>query len=88
MTTANSGGLSSGAVEGLTSGDNTIINNIQLSDRFSNVSVDKIESNTTDEAGGFNFVIRANTRTAEVVTQSAREAEKTNILDRTQGFDN
>ncbi|MDH5533379.1 MAG: PilN domain-containing protein [Candidatus Pacebacteria bacterium] len=67
---------------------NTIINNIQLSDRFSNVSVDKIESNTTDEGGGFNFVIRANTRKVEVVTQSAREAEKTNILDRSQGIDN
>lgn len=67
---------------------NTIINNIQLSDRFFNVSIDKIESNTTDDGGGFNFVIRANTRKVEVVTQSAREAEKINILDRSQGIDN
>lgn len=65
---------------------NTIINNIQLSDRFSNVSVDKIESNTTDDLGGFNFVIRANTRPVETRTQSTREVEQTNILDRTQGL--
>jgi hypothetical protein len=66
---------------------NIIINNIQLSNRFSNVSIDKIESNTTEDEGGFNFVIRANTRKAEIRTQSAREVEKTNILDRTQGLD-
>lgn len=65
---------------------NTIINNIQLSDRFSNVSVDKIESNSTDDGGGFNFVIRANTRPIEVKTQVTREAVQTNILDRTQGL--
>jgi Tfp pilus assembly protein PilN len=65
---------------------NIIINNIQLSHRFSNVSVDKIESNSTDDGGGFNFVIRANTRPVEVKTQSTREVEKTNILDRTQGL--
>jgi len=65
---------------------NTLINNIQLSDRFSNVSVDKIESNSTDSGGGFNFVIRANTRPVEVMTQTFREVEKTNILDRTQGL--
>lgn len=66
---------------------NIIINNIQLSDRFTNVSVDKIESNTTDKSGGFNFVIRANTRKSEK-KQFTLEAEKTNILDRTQGTNN
>ncbi|NCO12681.1 PilN domain-containing protein [Candidatus Pacearchaeota archaeon] len=65
---------------------NTLINNIQLSDRFSNVSVDKIESNSTDDGGGFNFVIRANTRPVEIRTQAIREVEQTNILDRTQGL--
>jgi Tfp pilus assembly protein PilN len=66
---------------------NTLINNIQLSNRFTSVSVDKIESNTTDDGGGFNFVIRANTRTVEVRTQAAREVEKTDILNRTQGLE-
>ena len=66
---------------------NTLINNIQLSDRFSNVSIDKIESNTTDDNGGFNFVIRADTRKAQVRVQSSKEVEKIDVLDRTQGID-
>lgn len=65
---------------------NTLITNVQLSDRFTNVSVDKIESNTTEEEGGYNFVIRANTRALDVKTQTVQEAETTNILDRTQGL--
>lgn len=65
---------------------NTLITNVQLSDRFSNVSVDKIESNTTDKDGGYNFVIRANTRPLDIKTQRVQEEDTTNILDRTQGL--
>lgn len=66
---------------------NNLINNVQLSTRFSNVVVDKIESNTTEEGGGFDFVIRANTRVAEIRTVSTPAVEQTNILDRNQGLD-
>ncbi len=40
---------------------NVLINNLQLSKNFTNVVVDKIESDD-DETFGFNFVIKANTK--------------------------
>jgi len=40
---------------------NVLINNLQLSKNFTNVAVDKIESDD-DETFGFNFVIKANTK--------------------------
>lgn len=65
---------------------NNLINNIQLSARFSNVVIDKIESNTTDEGGGFDFVIRADTKNVPVKVATPPAVEKINVLDRTQGL--
>lgn len=67
---------------------NNLINNVQLSNKFSNVVVDKIESNSTEDGGGFDFVIRANTKITEVKEAAPRVVEETNILDRNQGIDN
>jgi len=66
---------------------NLIINNIQLSQKFSNVSVDKIESESEKEGEGFIFVIRADTKQTEIKKVAPATVEKVNILDRTQGID-
>jgi Tfp pilus assembly protein PilN len=66
---------------------NLIINNIQLSHKFSNVSVDKIKSENEREGDGFNFVIRADTKQTEIKKAAKVEVEKVNIFDRTQGID-
>jgi len=64
---------------------NILINNLQLSPDFFNVSVDKIETGDRKNPG-FHFQIHANTQ-APVLTKSApAPVEKVNVLDRTQGL--
>lgn len=67
---------------------NLIINNMQLSQKFLNVSVDRIESSDKkDDSGGFDFVIRADTKKTEIKKSAPVQVEKVNILDRSQGID-
>lgn len=66
---------------------NSLINNVQFSTSFSNVSIDKIESDATNGIGGFNFIIRANTRPEEAKQAVTKTEAETNILDRNQGID-
>ncbi len=63
-----------------------LINNIQLSEDFMNVTVDKIETGDKKDPG-FHFTIRAKTEVAELKTVGKQtETEKVNLLDRTQGL--
>jgi len=76
-------------LSGLTQSQNSLsllINNIQLSPDFTRVSVDRIETGSTDQPGFF-FRITAQIPTA-VIEKKAPTAtpEPINILDRTQGL--
>lgn len=65
---------------------NALISNIQLSQRFFNVSVDRIESTEDVDVEGFDFVIRADTRREQGGDDTGDEIEKVNILDRSADF--
>lgn len=64
---------------------NLLINNLQISPQFTNVSVGKVES---EEAGGsgFSFTITARTKESAQKTIQKKTEEKVNVLDRTQGL--
>jgi Tfp pilus assembly protein PilN len=64
---------------------NLLINNIQLSPKFFNVAVDRIET-SEEKNGGLFFRINAATVKPETKGSSQKNAEKVNILDRTQGL--
>jgi Tfp pilus assembly protein PilN len=76
-------------LSGLTQSQNSLsllINNIQLSPDFLSVSVDRIETGSTDQPGFF-FRITAQTPTvAPEVTAPTSTPEPVDILDRTQGL--
>lgn len=64
---------------------NLLINNIQLSSSFFNVSVDRIET-SEDQSGLLEFRISADTEEAINTTTQGRSSERINVLDRTQGL--
>ncbi len=65
---------------------NLLINNLQLSPDFRNVTVGKVESKD-DETPGFEFNVRADTRLVEMKqTQQEAAPERVDVLDRTQGL--
>lgn len=64
---------------------NLLINNIQLSEDFYNVAVDRIEA-TEDKTAGLFFRITAATIEPQTRAAKQREVEEVNILDRTQGL--
>lgn len=64
---------------------NLLINNVQLSDEFFNVSVDKIET-SEDQSELIQFRITADTEMPQSTTTRQRTVEDINILDRTQGL--
>lgn len=64
---------------------NLLVNNIQLSSAFFNVSVDRIETDTQNPNQVF-FKITADTVQQQAPTAATRPVEKVNILDRTQGL--
>jgi len=64
---------------------NLLINNIQLSTTFFNVAVDRIETSEDKNTALF-FRISAATTPPQTKTTTKTEAEKINILDRTQGL--
>lgn len=63
---------------------NLLVNNLQLSPDFQNVTVDKIES-TSQKDPGFDFQVRANTKVIEAVKQ-VQQSEPIDALDRTGGL--
>lgn len=66
---------------------NLLINNLQLSPKFHEVSVDTVESNEDNTQPGFTFSIRAKTRVVERNTRANnRSTERQNVLDRTGGL--
>jgi Tfp pilus assembly protein PilN len=64
---------------------NLLINNLQLSPQFRNVSVSKVES---EEEGspGLLFTILADTKVRDARATNTSTEEKVNVLDRTQGL--
>lgn len=64
---------------------NLLINNLQLSPQFRNVSVSKVESEDTGSPGLL-FTITADTKTKTAKATDAMAEEKVNVLDRTQGL--
>lgn len=64
---------------------NLLVNNIQLSSAFFNVSVDRIETDTQNPNQVF-FKITADTVQQQAAAAVARPTEKVNLLDRTQGL--
>lgn len=65
---------------------NLLVNNLQLSGNFFNISVTKVESGE-DKNPGFSFNITANTK--EIKKEEAKKTtptEKVDILDRTEGL--
>ena len=64
---------------------NLLINNLQLSPRFTNVSVSRVESDSGGSSG-LNFSITAKTKEAQKKAAATNSSEKVNILDRTQGL--
>ena len=65
---------------------NLLINNMQLSPKFREVSVDRVESNTDSDKPGFTFTVRAVTRTVERQAAPTRATEEVDLLDRTGGI--
>ncbi len=65
---------------------NLFVTNLQISPDFFNVTIDSIESNEDDKTPGFSFKVRASTQEVKKITTEKKPAEKTNILDRTQGL--
>lgn len=64
---------------------NLLINNLQLSPQFKNVTVGEIQSGE-DEDEGLTFTIKADTKIVQKVEASAKNNEEVNLLDRTQGL--
>jgi hypothetical protein len=64
---------------------NILINNMQLSPQFFNITVDRIETNK-DKNPGLHFRLRADTQAPQAAQTQTKTQEKTNILDRTQGL--
>lgn len=64
---------------------NLLINNIQLSNSFYNVTVDRIET-SEDQTGLLLFRITADTEPPAGTSSRQRNQERVNILDRTQGL--
>lgn len=65
---------------------NLLINNLQLSTKFHEVAVDRVESNEDNTQPGFSFSIRAKTKIIEKQKQAGKATEKVNVLDRTGGL--
>lgn len=63
---------------------NYLINNLQLSPKFSNVNVGEIQSDDEEEAGIL-FKIGLDTKVVQAIKVPA-QAEKVDLLDRTQGL--
>lgn len=64
---------------------NLLVNNLQLSSQFRNVSVSKVESED-DGSPGLLFNILADTKLKDAKAVNATKEEKVNVLDRTQGL--
>ncbi len=64
---------------------NILINNLQLTPEFINVSVDKIETNK-DRKPGIHFQIKALTKAPTKAVTNSNAAPRVNALDRTQGL--
>lgn len=64
---------------------NLLVNNLQLSPRFNNVSVSKVESESSGSPG-LNFTITAKTIEAQQKVLKKAVEEKVDVLDRTQGL--
>ncbi len=65
---------------------NLLVNNLQLSPDFQNVSVDKIES-TNQKDPGFEFQVQATTQVVDRVRQVQQtDTESPDVLDRTGGI--
>ncbi|MCB9800986.1 MAG: PilN domain-containing protein [Pseudomonadales bacterium] len=65
---------------------NLLVNNVQLSDKFHEVSVDRVESNDNSKDLGFTFSLRAKTRIVEKKAEAKTNTEKVDVLDRTGGL--
>lgn len=65
---------------------NLLVNNVQLSDKFHEVSVDRVESNDDSNEPGFTFSLRAKTRIVEKKAAAKTSTEKVDVLDRTGGL--
>ncbi len=64
---------------------NLLINNLQLSNQFHNITVSNVES-SQDESAAFAFMITAQTKEVKRQQIEEKTKEKVNILDRTQGL--
>jgi Tfp pilus assembly protein PilN len=64
---------------------NLLVNNLQLSGSFHNISISKIESGDQNKPG-FTFTISANTKEVKRETSKQAPTDKVNILDRTEGI--
>ena len=65
---------------------NLLINNLQISPNFQNITVDTVESNDDSNQPGFAFNIRANTSVIVKNTRTQKDAEEVDVLDRTGGL--
>ena len=65
---------------------NLLINNLQISPSFQNVSVDTVESNDDSSKAGFTFSIRANTQVVLKKTAVDKKVDTVDVLDRTGGL--
>jgi len=65
---------------------NLLINNLQISSKFHEVAVDKVESNEDNTQPGFAFSIRAKTKVIEKQKKTSKSEEKVDVLDRTGGL--
>lgn len=63
---------------------NYLINNLQLSPKFSSINVGEIESN--EEDGGLIFRITADTRVVQQIKANNATTPKVDLLNRTQGL--
>lgn len=64
---------------------NLLVNNLQLSPQFLNVSVSKVESES-DNSSSLSFSISAKTKEVQQAAASRTKIEKVNVLDRTEGL--
>lgn len=64
---------------------NLLVNNLQLSSQFRNVSISKVESQD-DGSPGLLFTITADTKIKDAKAVNSSKEDKVNVLDRTQGI--
>lgn len=64
---------------------NLLVNNLQISPQFRNVTVTKVESET-EGSPGLLFSISADTRVRDARAVNSSNEERVNVLDRTQGL--